>query len=471
MPLTTGCSDKSYKLQSIIPFETPSITWKIDGEQKPVITNPTYTRTVLRDGKTLYVYEYPDQINFTAGTHVVIATVFNPNTNDDCGANVDIENVFSITDPPGKDIGAAVSNCLGDPTVFKDNTTTATSNVIKSWEWDFGDGNKSTDQNPSHTYAAAGDYDVRLTVVDYSGCLTVSDIKKVHIVAKPVANFTLPVVCIDKEATFTSTSLPVEPGAIITKWEWDFGDGTPVSTLQNPTHTYAAIQNYNVKLTVTTAAGCISIPKILTVPVNPQPLASFTLPDACVMDRNSQFTTTSTISDGTQSEFKYDWDFGDPGSGAANKSASANPQHSYSREGNYIITLTVTSKYGCVDIKQDTFTVNSADPHAKFAVDNKFICGTDGLTFVDGSKPDFGEVTRIRFYYDLANRPTEYQEFYKNTLRADKTYHIDYPINNTGLPISYNVKLVAFTGSGTGCTAETATQQIVINPSPWLAYL
>jgi PKD repeat protein len=41
--------------------------------------------------------------------------------------------------------------------------------TIVSWEWDFGDGNSSTEQNPSHSYAAAGDYDVSLTVMDDGG--------------------------------------------------------------------------------------------------------------------------------------------------------------------------------------------------------------------------------------------------------------------------------------------------------------
>jgi gliding motility-associated-like protein len=466
VPVTNGCSDKAYKLQATVPFETPTITWRFDGELKRTITSATPARTVARDGKTLYVYEYPELVNFNAGTHVVVASVFDPISNNECGSNVDIENVFSITDPPGKDIAVAESNCLGDATAFKDNTATATSNVAKSWDWDFGDGTRSAEQNPLHTYTAAGDYDVRLTVVDYSGCLTVTNVKRVHIIAKPLADFADPVVCVGKATTFTSTAIPVEPGAVITKWEWNFGDGSPVSTLQNPTHTFAVVQNYNVKLTVTTAAGCVSVPKILAIAVNPQPIADFTLPDACVMDSNSQFMSASSIADGTSSEFKYEWDFGDPGSGARNTSLQANPQHSYTREGDYVVTLKVTSKYGCTDIKQQTFTVNSADPKAKFRLQNAYVCGAEGITFIDESKPDFGSITRLRFYYDLVNQPTAYQEFYKTTLRADKTYHIDYPINNTGLPVNYTVKLVAYTGTGNGCLAETTPQQVVINPNP-----
>ena len=38
-----------------------------------------------------------------------------------------------------------------------------------SWLWDFGDGSTSTQQNPSHTYAAAGNYSVKLTVTNAGG--------------------------------------------------------------------------------------------------------------------------------------------------------------------------------------------------------------------------------------------------------------------------------------------------------------
>lgn len=47
----------------------------------------------------------------------------------------------------------------GNSTSFTDNSTGAT-----SWFWDFGDGNTSTQQNPTHTYAATGNYTVTLTI-------------------------------------------------------------------------------------------------------------------------------------------------------------------------------------------------------------------------------------------------------------------------------------------------------------------
>ncbi|NND45043.1 MAG: DNRLRE domain-containing protein [Xanthomonadales bacterium] len=56
---------------------------------------------------------------------------------------------------------------------FSDTSTDADGSVV-AWDWDFGDGATSTAQNPSHSYAAAGDYTVQLTVTDDGGATDVA---------------------------------------------------------------------------------------------------------------------------------------------------------------------------------------------------------------------------------------------------------------------------------------------------------
>jgi len=63
-------------------------------------------------------------------------------------------------EPAGPMAGTAVN--FTDTSVDADGT-------IHSWVWDFGDGNASTDRNPPHAYAAAGNYTVTLTVTDNRG--------------------------------------------------------------------------------------------------------------------------------------------------------------------------------------------------------------------------------------------------------------------------------------------------------------
>ena len=63
------------------------------------------------------------------------------------------------------------------------------SNGVSSWSWDFGDGAMSSLANPSHTYAATGTYDVRLTVTGLRGSDTKTKVGFVSIVAPTATPF------------------------------------------------------------------------------------------------------------------------------------------------------------------------------------------------------------------------------------------------------------------------------------------
>lgn len=125
------------------------------------------------------------------------------------------------------------------------NFQDASSGGPATWLWDFGDGNTSTDENPSHTFAAPGNYNVCLTVSNAVGdnmtCQTVSPL------FKPAANFSY----VDPSTgTVTFTD---ESSNSPSSWSWDFGDGN-TSVQQNPSNDYSSGQ-YTVCLTATNAAG------------------------------------------------------------------------------------------------------------------------------------------------------------------------------------------------------------------------
>lgn len=136
-------------------------------------------------------------------------------------------------------------------------TLTDTSTGATSWAWDFGDGATSSEQSPTHTYAAAGDYTVTLTATNADGSDTASQVvTATDPPVPPTAGFTASVV--DLTVTLTDTST----GA--TSWAWDFGDGT-TSSVQSPVHTYAAEGTYPVTLTATNADGSDTYAEYVTV--------------------------------------------------------------------------------------------------------------------------------------------------------------------------------------------------------------
>ncbi len=460
--LTNGCSNISYKIQVTMPFQTTNISWKIDGTVVYVDNNPTLKSTISKNDVTLYVYEYTTQVTFAAGTHVVIATVFNP-VADVCGSTEDIENDFIITDPAVSSFTVGASNCLGNLTTFTDNTTLPAGSTIKTWLWDFGDNTISALQNPTHKYTTPGDYTIHLTVTDNDGCMDVSPVKSVHITALPVAVFTASTPdCAGQNVTFTNASTATE--GTINQWTWDLGDGT-ISVLtggQPFTHTYTSPGTYNIKLIVTTDLGCTSdtLTKILTV--NPTPVVDFILPDVCLNDSFAQFTDNSTIADNSQASFAYLWDFGDKNATAANDTSTLkNPRHKYSQEGIYTVTLTVTSQYGCVATKQQQFTVNGAVPKADFIAENA--CSGDDIIFDDLSSVDFGNVTKIVWYFDFNGNPAVCETYTTATMPANKKYHHNYGLFNVPAQKTYNVRIDVYSG---GTCINTVYKNVVINANP-----
>ena len=125
--------------------------------------------------------------------------------------------------------------------------------TINRWTWDFGDGETSDQQNPTHTYTSAATYTVRLTVIDMNDLTAYKEdgvIVEEYTEAGPAASFSYSTNFL--EVSFTDIS--VEGDGVIDTWGWDFGDGS-TSTEQNPVHTYAEDGTYSVILTVTDENG------------------------------------------------------------------------------------------------------------------------------------------------------------------------------------------------------------------------
>lgn len=79
------------------------------------------------------------------------------------------------------------------------------------------------------------------------GLLTITSCNKEDDKTAPVPSFTFEIN--DKTVTFTNTSTDA------TSYSWDFGDGSALSTEQNPTYTYATYSDYDVRLTATGDGG------------------------------------------------------------------------------------------------------------------------------------------------------------------------------------------------------------------------
>ncbi len=240
---------------------------------------------------------------------------------NDCQAGF----TYQPTDPLGLTI-SFLDLSIGNPT---------------NWQWEFGDGTLSFEQNPVHTYSAQGIYEVCLTISnDSAGCQS--------IICLPVMVGNDTSFC---QAAFESFPAP-NSGLTIgfndlsvgspDSWYWDFGDNT-FSTEQNPVHTYDQEGVYNVCLTISStdsscydqfcafvvvnnASGCMSMfswfPSMDSIPGNNYAIQFI---DASMGNITS-----------------WAWDFGD-----GSFSTEQNPLHTYNQSGNYEVCLTINASDSC----------------------------------------------------------------------------------------------------------------------------
>jgi len=227
---------------------------------------------------------------------------------------------------------------------FSDQSTG--SSTIVSWLWDFGDGTTDTHQNPSpHTYTSPGNYDVSLQVTDQNGCKnSINKGSFIDASKPPVIDFTSSSTgsCIPPTTiNFTSKVTSISSGFT---YSWDFGDGSPQSTSQNPSHTYTKSGSFDVSLTVTDVAGCSNtlVKSGFIFIGKPKADFQFNPGSGCAPLTVSFSDNSSGLGPGSS----YWWDFGD-----GSHSTQEFPAHSFA-VGSYNITFAVTSGAGC----QDTIT-------------------------------------------------------------------------------------------------------------------
>ena len=146
---------------------------------------------------------------------------------------------------------------------------------IQTFEWDFGDGNTSTLPAPTHTYAIAGDYLLKLVVNRGLPCSS-SDSAIVKVYPGFFPDFTMLGQCQNVPVQFND--LTTATYGAPNKWDWNFGDPTSLSNtsiLKNPTHIYNTTGSYNVTFVVYSDKGCYdTIYKTIDI-LNQPPLSVF----------------------------------------------------------------------------------------------------------------------------------------------------------------------------------------------------
>ena len=339
---TNGCVSDTVLTDWITVYDlpTPDLSASVTAACPPFAT--TFTNTTppgqsascqwaFGDGGTsancnpTYIYQVP-------GTYPVSLTVTSP---QGCVQDTVFDPYITVYQPP------VASFTVDDPTQCRYFPFTFTNTSIGSVDctWDLGDMTTVAACNVVHTYAAAGIYDVELTVTSAEGCVDDTLMAAfITAIPEPIPLFVADTVqgCEPLAIQFTNLTVPTD----VAQADWTFGDGV-ASTANDPAHIYQQDGTYSVGLTITAPSGCVSdtlFPAYITAWDLPEPalLATPTIgcPPLSVEFTNATPTgqTTSVL-----------WNFGD-GTGTDDPE----PTHLYPFTGIYDVSLTVVSPLGCV---------------------------------------------------------------------------------------------------------------------------
>ena len=128
-----------------------------------------------------------------------------------------------------------------------------------SYEWNFGDGSTGGGQTTTHRYSAPGSYPVTLKVTDDAGVTGTSTPKSVTVTTggATVAFSILPSAPrVNQNVTINITATPT-PGTTVVSYSINWGDGSPIETVSNPTqsHVYSSAADFVISVTATDSLG------------------------------------------------------------------------------------------------------------------------------------------------------------------------------------------------------------------------
>lgn len=482
---TSSSSIKTVKdnlvyLQIAIPYDTTtinSVIWDAQGNANvtpntpqtgiinPSTLKPVCMGTIVKDGRTFYIYQSPIQYTFSELGAYKIKVTFSGTFVSDCGGtdtkyiNVIVgkdDIAFSYTRTPAGD-------CISKTIALTDNSTGFAGTTIHTYIWSYGDASKNdTVKNTassfpypspnSHTYPANDTFWLKLTTINSVGGVTTDSIKvDLRLITAPTFSISKDSVCPKENVVFTNLT-----SAGADKWFWDYGDGSPVDSTTSNTpvsHSYTKEGVNTVAHWIKNSAGCPSSITKDTVFVLHKPIADFVLPSGVCVPGLTLFTNTSDTAVGLSSmPYTYRWDFGVLDS-TSDTSNLKNPSYKYTRApgvGEYNVSLTTTSKYGCVsDVKTQLVNNVYAKPTAAIAsTSSKKVCAGGTANFFDGSTATGQTVNS--WYWNFGDGGT--------ATTQNPTYS-GYTNN-----LLYTVKLAV--GTNKGCISDTATWTIKVNPKP-----
>lgn len=338
-----GCNDRITKFVTQAPRAVPAFTVDLgECDNKDIkFTNGT---TAPSFGTASSIWKFGDG-NSAAGINTV-HTYNNFNTYDavlvvrtDLGCTDSITNTVTLKESPKAAFTISGASCTNE-NVDLLNSTNIPAGSTNTYEWDLGDANTSTDDNPSHFYPSEGVYTIELKAISTNGCESTFE-RTVSIQEKPVADFTVNKVCEGDETVIINNSTASSTGL---SYQWDLGNSSTPTT-KDVNLTYAAAGNYTVELIATSTNGCTDT-MTKTATVGAIPAVNIDVASNLTQDGTMNFSTATT-------GVTYKWFFGN-----GSTSDLQNPTYKFPFATRYTVRLVVTNADGCSNSTSREVNIN-----------------------------------------------------------------------------------------------------------------
>jgi gliding motility-associated-like protein len=237
--------------------------------------------------------------------------------------------------------------CANGTVQFTDSTKVFQGESVGTYFWDFGDGNTSSLQNPSHYYASTGIYTVKEVVTTTTGCQdSVIENNLIRVVANPVVDIGgANSQCVPSTLNFQGIEVLMDTSVL--NWSWNFYNASANSNQQNPpAQIYSIPGSDSVELVATNSSGCKdTVTKYFSV--YPLPPTNAGADTTICQGQNASLQASGAST--------YNWL---PPNGTLSCTNCANPLATPNTTTTYIVNG--TSSFGCM--QTDTVVVNVITP-------------------------------------------------------------------------------------------------------------
>ena len=321
------------------------------------------------------------------------------------------------------------TNLLCDSNAVINFSATSNNSTLSNWNWNTGDGNFSntTQGNFSYQFNSTGVFPQTLIATTTDGCVDSIAFDTIQIVS--VQNYTVSadtnVGCPPLEVNFN-----IQPNLGIQQVLWNYGDGNNSISFPTSTNNYTSSGNYAVGVTITDNNGCIQqVNSLNNININSPPTGT------AIVSNNVgcpplqvQFNISTSVSN------TINLDFGENNANSSN----LNPSYTYTNNGTYFPSLTITDNNGC-EAMFNLDTIQAGMSNIDFSASEVNGCAPMEVTFTNSAP------TSVQFYWDF----------------GDSTYSSDpNPIHIYDSIGSFTVRMAA---QDSNSCVDTVTKELYIN--------